>query len=96
MTTLRELEAVAWQFTHRRMDDLNALRQCLAVLVAPGASLGGTRPKANFTQADGTLWIGKFPARDDDRDVGAWEYLVHQLAQKAGVVVPPAGFMPRP
>jgi len=90
VTSLRELEAVAWQLSHRRLDDLDALRQWLAVLVAPGASLGGARPKANFTQEDGTLWIGKFPARDDDRDTGAWEYVVHQLAQQAGIVVPPA------
>jgi len=60
------------------------------VLVAPGASLGGARPKANFTEADGSLWIGKFPAKDDDRDVGAWEYVVHVLAKKAGIDVPEA------
>ncbi|WP_449390501.1 type II toxin-antitoxin system HipA family toxin [Eoetvoesiella caeni] len=52
--------------------------------------MGGARPKANFTETDGSLWIGKFPARDDDRDIGAWEYVVHQLAQKAGINVPPA------
>ena len=90
VTTLRELEAVAYQLSNRRIDDLDALRKWLAVLVAPGASLGGARPKANFTEADGSLWIAKFPARDDDRDVGAWEYVVHQLARKAGVDVPPA------
>ncbi|MFJ1301686.1 type II toxin-antitoxin system HipA family toxin [Pseudomonadota bacterium AL_CKDN230030165-1A_HGKHYDSX7] len=90
VTTLRELEAVAYQLSNRRIDDLDALRKWLAVLVAPGASLGGARPKANFTNTDGSLWIGKFPARDDDRDVGAWEYVVHQLAQKAGIDVPPA------
>lgn len=90
VTTLRELEAVAYQLSHRRIDDLDALRKWLAVLVAPGASLGGARPKANFTQDDGALWIAKFPARDDDRDVGAWEHVVHQLARKAGVQVPPA------
>lgn len=89
-TTLRELDAVAYQLSNRRIDDLDALRRWLAVLVAPGASLGGARPKANFTEADGSLWIAKFPARDDDRDVGAWEYVVHQLAQKAGVDVPAA------
>jgi serine/threonine-protein kinase HipA len=59
-------------------------------LVAPGASLGGARPKANFTETDGSLWIGKFPARDDDRDAGAWEYMVHGLAKSAGIDVPPA------
>ena len=90
ITTLRELEAVAYQLSGRRLDDLDALRKWLAVLVAPGASLGGARPKANFTEADGTLWIGKFPARDDDRDIGAWEHVVHGLAQKAGVDVPDA------
>ncbi|OZI37183.1 HipA domain protein [Bordetella genomosp. 10] len=90
VTTLRELEAVAYQLSNRRIDDLDALRKWLAVLVAPGASLGGARPKANFTETDGSLWIGKFPARDDDRDVGAWEYVVHQLAQEVGIDVPPA------
>lgn len=90
ITNLRELEAVAYQLSSRRIDDLDALRKWLSVLVAPGASLGGARPKANFTEADGSLWIGKFPARDDDRDVGAWELVVHGLALKAGVEVPAA------
>lgn len=90
ITTLRDLEAVAYQLSSRRIDDLDALRKWLSVLVAPGASLGGARPKANFTEADGSLWIGKFPARDDDRDVGAWELVAHSLALKAGVNVPAA------
>ena len=90
VTSLRELEAVAYRLTHRRLDDLDELRRWLAVLVAPGASLGGARPKANFTELDGSLWIGKFPARDDDRDIGAWEYATHQMAEQAGIVVPPA------
>lgn len=41
-------------------------------------------------RTDGSLWIGKFPARDDDRDVGAWELVAHSLALKAGVNVPAA------
>ena len=90
ITTLRELETVAYQLSGRHIDDLDALRKWLTVLVAPGASLGGARPKANFTEADGSLWIGKFPARDDDRDIGAWEHVVHGLAGIAGVDVPPA------
>ncbi len=90
VTSLRELEAVAMQLSSRRIEDLAALRQWLAVLVAPGASLGGARPKANFTEADGSLWIGKFPARDDDRDAGAWEFVAHTLARQAGVDVPDA------
>ncbi len=90
VTSLRELEAVAGEITARRLDDLDALRRWLAVLVAPGASLGGARPKANYTGLDGSLWIAKFPARDDDRDVGAWEMLVHDLARDAGIDVPAA------
>jgi len=94
VTTLRELASVAWQLTQKRIDDLDALRQWLTVLVAPGASLGGARPKANFTELDGSLWIGKFPARDDDRDVGAWEFVTHQMAQAAGIDVPAAKLLP--
>jgi len=30
VTSLREMEAVAWQLSHRRLDDLDALRQWLA------------------------------------------------------------------
>jgi serine/threonine-protein kinase HipA len=90
ITSLRELEAVAIQLTSKKIDDLDALRRWLAVLVAPGASLGGARPKANFTEQDGSLWIGKFPARDDDRDIGAWEYVTHIMANKAGVDMPEA------
>jgi serine/threonine-protein kinase HipA len=90
VTTLRELEAVATQLSSKRIDDLDALRKWLAVLVAPGASLGGARPKANFTEADGSLWIAKFPARDDERDIGAWELVVCKLARQAGVDVPAA------
>jgi serine/threonine-protein kinase HipA len=90
ITTLPELQSVAYQLSSRKIDDINALRKWLAVLVAPGASLGGARPKANFTELDGSLWIAKFPSREDDRDVGAWEYVVHDLAVSAGIDVPEA------
>ncbi len=84
---LEELEVVAREITAKRMDDLTALRRWLKVLVAPGASLGGARPKASFIQTNGSLWIAKFPARDDTRDVGAWESLAQQLAARAGIAV---------
>jgi serine/threonine-protein kinase HipA len=93
VASLAELQAVAFELTQRRIDDLGALRRWLAVLVAPGASLGGARPKANFTQADGSLWFAKFPARDDDRDIGAWEWVAHTLAAQAGIEVPPASLL---
>lgn len=90
VTSLRELEAVALELSNKRIENLDALRRWLSVLVAPGASLGGARPKANFTAQDGSLWMGKFPARDDDRDIAAWEYLTHQMARQAGLDVPDA------
>ncbi|MDI7046978.1 HipA domain-containing protein, partial [Escherichia coli] len=58
------------------------------MLIAPGTSLGGARPKANFTSLGNDLWIAKFPAKDDRYDIGAWEYLTHRLASKAGIWVP--------
>jgi len=90
VTNLRKLEAVALQLTSKHIDDLDALRTWLAVLVAPGASVGGALPKANFSERDGSLWIGKFPARDDDRDISAWEFVVHTMAGMAGLAVPEA------
>lgn len=90
ITSLAELESVARDLSSRRIDDLEKLRRWLAVLVAPGASLGGARPKANFTDVDGSLWIGKFPSRDDDYDQGLWEFVLHQLADRANIDVPPA------
>jgi serine/threonine-protein kinase HipA len=90
VTSLRELEAVAIELTNKRVDDLSKLRQWLAVLVAPGASLGGAHPKANFIDLDGSLWIAKFPSREDNFDRGAWEMLVHDLAGACGIEVPAA------
>ena len=87
---LAELENVAKQLSDKNIDDLDNLRRWLRVLVAPGASLGGARPKANFTQKDGSLWIAKFPAKDDDRDSGAWEMLAYQLAIRANIQMPQA------
>jgi serine/threonine-protein kinase HipA len=90
VTSLRELAAVALELSAPQDAAADALRRWLAVLVAPGASLGGARPKANFTEQDGSLWIGKFPARNDERDSGAWEFVAHRLAQAAGIDVAPA------
>ena len=85
VTSLRELEGVAAELTAKRNDDLDSLRRWLGILVTPGSSLGGARPKANFIETDGTLWIAKFPARDDDRDIGAWEGVAYGLAKRSGV-----------
>lgn len=61
------------------------VRKWLGVLLAPGSSLGGARPKANILDAKGNLWIAKFPSKEDTVDKAAWEYLAYKLAIKAGV-----------
>lgn len=90
VTSLRELESIAIELTGKRLNDLGALRRWLSVLVAPGASLGGARPKANFMEQDGTLWIAKFPSREDHYDAGTWEYVLYRLATDAGIEMPEA------
>jgi len=59
----------------------------MALLIAPGSSLGGARPKANFVDGHG-LWIAKFPSHNDRRDMGAWELVLNRLAGTAGIEVP--------
>jgi serine/threonine-protein kinase HipA len=87
MTSLNELQAVALELTRKKIDDMTKLKHWLKILVAPGASLGGARPKANLSDAD-ELWIAKFPSAEDDRDVALWEKLVHDMAHDCGIAVP--------
>ena len=47
----------------------------------------GTRPKAGVLDDQGQLWIAKFPGRNDDRDIGAWELVTSELARVAGVTI---------
>ena len=85
---LRQLEHWAREFEEGLSTDLDEEEAWIAMLVAPGSSLGGARPKANFQDEDGTLWIAKFPSREDRHDVGRWEQVVCTLAARAGVDVP--------
>ena len=62
----------------------------LRLLLAPGSSLGGARPKASVRDKDGHLAIAKFPHRDDDYNTVLWEAVALTLAQKAGIPVPDA------
>jgi len=57
----------------------------LTMLVAPGSSLGGARPKSNVVDPEGELWIAKFPSSIDQFNVGAWEKVVHHLAAASGI-----------
>ena len=64
--------------------DTAEIEKWLAVLMAPGSSLGGARPRANIMDMDGHPWIAKFPSRNDTINKGDWEYLAYRLAIKAG------------
>ena len=57
------------------------------LLEAGSMSLGGARPKASVSDGD-RLFIAKFPHRQDEWDVMAWEWVMLEAAAEAGVSVP--------
>lgn len=59
----------------------------LRFLLGAGSPLGGARPKALVSLADGRLAIAKFPKPDDTRDIAAGEILALALARNAGIQV---------
>lgn len=60
----------------------------LRLLLAPGSSLGGARPKASVRDRDGHLLIAKFPNKGDEVNTVLWEAVALTLAAKAGIPVP--------
>lgn len=88
-TSIRELERAAFILDSQDEDDSDTMRR-LRMLLSPGSSLGGARPKASVRDTDGSLWIAKFPSGKDDRDVGCWEMVTHELAAGCSLNVPSA------
>jgi serine/threonine-protein kinase HipA len=76
---LPKLLAAATRVTEDRETDDD-----LALLLAPGTSLGGARPKASVIDPKGVLSIAKFPRRDDEWPVTRWEATLLGLARAAG------------
>jgi serine/threonine-protein kinase HipA len=88
ITSLYELEHAAFQVEDARdLDDPDFLKW-LNMLISPGSSLGGARPKSCVVDNKDHLWIAKFPSRHDDHDIGAWEYVTYLLAHDAGINMP--------
>lgn len=85
MTSLRELEHAASQVEDAKDVDAPDYLKWLNMLISPGSSLGGARPKSCVIDSDDNLWIAKFPSAHDDHDIGAWEFVVYQLALDAGI-----------
>ena len=86
-SSIRELQNAAHGFEN---DEKNTnIKKWLAILMAPGSSLGGARPKANILDENNELWIAKFPSKNDTIDKASWEFLSYILACKAGIEMSP-------
>lgn len=86
-SSIRELQNAAYIFENDTENE--EVNRWLTVLIAPGSSLGGARPKANVLDADKSVWIAKFPSKTDTIDKAGWEFLAYQLAIKAGIEMAP-------
>ncbi|WP_417008525.1 type II toxin-antitoxin system HipA family toxin [Bacteroides congonensis] len=86
-TSIRELEHASLELEKNIEQDNPNLLKWLNILMAPGSSLGGARPKASVLHTDGSLWIAKFPSNNDETDMGAWEMVVNELARKSGITM---------
>jgi serine/threonine-protein kinase HipA len=87
---LRALEAASFALERDEDNTAGGADEWLRMLIAPGGSLGGARPKASVVDPQGHLWIAKFPSVRDGHDVGAWEMVVHTLARACGLSMPDA------
>ena len=83
--SIRELEQVSLRLEDDNVVDNPDYLKWLGMLVAPGASLGGARPKASIVDEKGQLWIAKFPSGNDQFNTGAWEMVTYEMAKAAGI-----------
>jgi serine/threonine-protein kinase HipA len=70
-----------------RVIDEDETDEDLRLLIAPGSSLGGARPKASVREKNGRLAIAKFPRKDDNTSTVLWESVALELAEKGGIHV---------
>ena len=76
--------------SERIVDNDSEIDEDLRLLLAPGSSLGGARPKASVRDRNGDLAIAKFPHKNDDLSAVKWEAVALDLARNAGISVPHA------
>ena len=84
-TSLKDLENASLKIEQDDVVDNPKYLDWLNMLIAPGSSLGGARPKAGILDNNNELWIAKFPSRSDEYDIAAWEMLSYELAIGAGI-----------
>ncbi len=82
---LRKLEQASLAFEN---DDNTYNDEWLKLLLKPGSSLGGARPKASVVDTENNLWIAKFPSKKDEYNIGAWEKVASDLAKLCELNVP--------
>ncbi|MDX9925214.1 MAG: HipA domain-containing protein [Ignavibacteriaceae bacterium] len=82
---LRDLEYASLKIESEDSEDRKDYSKWINLLIAPGSSLGGARPKANISDEYNSLWIAKFPSINDESDIGAWEAISNELAKKCGI-----------
>ncbi len=85
--SLRTLEEISLNLEDDNAIDNPEYIKWLNMLVNPGSSLGGARPKASIIDKNGHLWIAKFPSKFDDINIGGWEIIANELAKEAGLNV---------
>jgi len=83
-SSLRELEQASLKFEEDDIDGPEYLKW-INMLIAPGSSLGGARPKASVVDPQNNLWIAKFPSKNDEKNVAAWEMVTKELAIQSGI-----------
>lgn len=82
-STVRELQQAVVHYENEKESEI--INKWLEILIAPGSSLGGARPKANILDENKHPWIAKFPSKNDMVDKAAWEYLAYKLAIDSGI-----------
>ena len=72
ITSLSELQAASLRLEEDGDVDDEEHIKWLNMLMAPGSSLGGARPKASIKDSNENLWIAKFPSTGDGKNVGPY------------------------
>ena len=86
-TSIKELEQISLRLEDDNADEDPEYLNWLNILINPGSSLGGARPKASVVDDEKNLWIAKFPSKSDIKDIGGWEMVTNELARNAGLNV---------
>lgn len=84
-TSIRELEQISLRLEEEEVINDPDYLNWLNMLMAPGSSLGGARPKASVVDEKNQLWIAKFPSKNDSSDIGGWEMVTYELALAGGI-----------